>query len=148
GPCVTNTDLFGAPDPSANNAETPAATDKPRRRRAPGLNGMVLAELQQLAGSLGISGTGRMRKSQLIEAIRAAQGASDSAPRQQQIEPAAAEPSQRTTMPAADASTPAAESDRGAADAGGGTADTGAGEPTDRQEVQQRNGQRRGQRGG
>jgi transcription termination factor Rho len=35
---------------------------------------MVLAELQQLAGSLGISGTGRMRKSQLVEAIRVAQG--------------------------------------------------------------------------
>ena len=35
---------------------------------------MVLAELQQLAGSLGISGTGRMRKSQLVEAIRLAQG--------------------------------------------------------------------------
>ena len=35
---------------------------------------MVLAELQQLAGSLGISGTGRMRKSQLVEAIRQAQG--------------------------------------------------------------------------
>jgi transcription termination factor Rho len=37
---------------------------------------MVLAELQQLAGSLGISGTGRMRKGQLVEAIRAAQGGS------------------------------------------------------------------------
>ncbi|MGI8987162.1 MAG: transcription termination factor Rho [Nocardioidaceae bacterium] len=34
---------------------------------------MVLAELQQVAGSLGIKGTGRMRKSQLIDAITAAQ---------------------------------------------------------------------------
>ncbi|HEY8455095.1 MAG TPA: transcription termination factor Rho [Actinopolymorphaceae bacterium] len=34
---------------------------------------MVLAELQQLAQSLGITGTARMRKSQLIEAIQAAQ---------------------------------------------------------------------------
>ncbi|CAN5626214.1 hypothetical protein BH24ACT11_BH24ACT11_01390 [soil metagenome] len=37
---------------------------------------MVLAELQQVAGGLGIKGTGRMRKSQLIEAITAAQGSS------------------------------------------------------------------------
>ena len=34
---------------------------------------MVLAELQQVAGGLGIKGTGRMRKSQLIEAITTAQ---------------------------------------------------------------------------
>ncbi|MET0641268.1 MAG: transcription termination factor Rho [Jiangellaceae bacterium] len=53
---------------------TDDVADRPRRRRAGGLDGMVLAELQQLAGSLGISGTGRMRKSQLVEAIRVAQG--------------------------------------------------------------------------
>ncbi len=35
---------------------------------------MVLAELQQMAGGLGIKSTGRMRKSQLIEVIQAAQG--------------------------------------------------------------------------
>ena len=44
-----------------------------RRRRASGLAGMVLAELQQVAQGLGITGTGRMRKSQLIDAIKAAQ---------------------------------------------------------------------------
>jgi transcription termination factor Rho len=78
---VTNTDLFGAsditPEPSAAvsaSGEVPAATDKPKRRRAPGLNGMVLAELQQLASGLGIKSTGRMRKGELIEAIKAAQG--------------------------------------------------------------------------
>ena len=31
---------------------------------------MVLAELQSMAGELGISGTARMRKGQLIEAIK------------------------------------------------------------------------------
>jgi transcription termination factor Rho len=80
---VTNTDLFGAsdaPEPSAvpvvepTSSDAPAAADKPPRRRAPGLNGMVLAELQQVAAGLGIKGTGRMRKSQLIETIKAAQG--------------------------------------------------------------------------
>jgi transcription termination factor Rho len=40
------------------------------RKRAAGLSGMVLAELQSLAGQLGISGTARMRKGQLIDAIK------------------------------------------------------------------------------
>jgi transcription termination factor Rho len=56
---------------------TPDSTPGPSRprRRAGGLTGMVLSELQQLAASLGIKGTARMRKGQLIEAITAAQGA-------------------------------------------------------------------------
>nr|WP_272956008.1 transcription termination factor Rho [Actinopolymorpha rutila] len=37
------------------------------------MSGMVLAELQQVAQGLGITGTARMRKSQLIDAIKAAQ---------------------------------------------------------------------------
>jgi transcription termination factor Rho len=74
---VTNTDFYGVSEPTPEPASGDAvAADKPRRRRAAGLDGMVLAELQQLAGSLGISGTGRMRKSQLVDAIRTAQGGS------------------------------------------------------------------------
>ncbi|MGW5361339.1 transcription termination factor Rho [Actinopolymorpha pittospori] len=46
------------------------------RRRASGLTGMVLAELQQVAQGMGITGTARMRKSQLIDAIKAAQSGS------------------------------------------------------------------------
>jgi transcription termination factor Rho len=59
--------------PESSSGDAP---DKPRRRRAAGLDGMVLAELQHLASGLGITGTGRMRKSQLVDAIRAAQGGS------------------------------------------------------------------------
>ncbi|EFG64646.1 transcription termination factor Rho [Streptomyces sp. SPB074] len=44
-----------------------------RRRRGTGLEGMVLAELQQVASGLKIKGTARMRKSQLIDAIKEAQ---------------------------------------------------------------------------
>jgi transcription termination factor Rho len=52
-----------------------------RNRKGSGLDSMVLAELKQLAGSLGIKGTGAMRKSQLIDAIQSAQrGPGDSAP--------------------------------------------------------------------
>jgi transcription termination factor Rho len=47
-------------------------TDR-RNRKGSGLDSMVLAELKQLASSLGIKGTGAMRKSQLIDAIRSAQ---------------------------------------------------------------------------
>jgi transcription termination factor Rho len=43
-----------------------------RNRKGSGLDSMVLAELKQLASSLGIKGTGGMRKSQLIDAIKAA----------------------------------------------------------------------------
>ncbi len=48
----------------------PAAAARPRRRSGTGLAAMLLPELQRLAQSLGISGTGRMRKSQLVEAIQ------------------------------------------------------------------------------
>ena len=49
-----------------------------RNRKGSGLDSMVLAELKQLASSLGIKGTGGMRKSQLIDAIKAAR--SDAGP--------------------------------------------------------------------
>ncbi|MEU7938929.1 transcription termination factor Rho [Microbispora bryophytorum] len=60
--------------------DTPtSATARPRRRSGTGLAGMVLPELQALATSLGITGTGRMRKSQLIAAIQEKQGGSGEA---------------------------------------------------------------------
>jgi transcription termination factor Rho len=73
------TDTFDVIDQSAEQPAqdvTPDSSPGPSRprRRAGGLNGMVLSELQQLAASLGIKGTARMRKGQLIEAITAAQG--------------------------------------------------------------------------
>ncbi len=45
-----------------------------RRRKGSGLDAMVLPELKQLASSLGLKGTGAMRKGQLIDAIKSAQG--------------------------------------------------------------------------
>ncbi|MGH8827340.1 MAG: Rho termination factor N-terminal domain-containing protein, partial [Jiangellaceae bacterium] len=65
---MTNTEIPGVSETldsqattSPGDAASPAEPAKRARRRAPGLEGMVLAELQQLAGSLGITGTGRMR---------------------------------------------------------------------------------------
>ena len=54
----------------------PAAEGATTRRKTPGLSGMVLAELQTVASGLGITGTTRMRKGELIEAIREKQGQS------------------------------------------------------------------------
>jgi transcription termination factor Rho len=48
------------------------------RRRGNGLSGMLLPELQRLAADLGISGTGRMRKGDLVAAISARQVAGGS----------------------------------------------------------------------
>ncbi|MFF2543794.1 transcription termination factor Rho [Kitasatospora sp. NPDC058063] len=71
-----STDLMGArPDAEASDAAAaPAAPARRRRSAAAGLDGMVLAELQKLAADLGITGTGRMRKSQLIETIKEKSG--------------------------------------------------------------------------
>jgi transcription termination factor Rho len=49
------------------------STSDRRHRKGSGLDSMVLAELKQLASSLGIKGTGAMRKGQLIDAIQSAQ---------------------------------------------------------------------------
>jgi transcription termination factor Rho len=56
----------------------PAEGAAGRKRKGSGLDAMVLPELKQLAGSLGLKGTGAMRKGQLIEAIQSAQRGSGS----------------------------------------------------------------------
>jgi len=74
------TDLLDAPTAgTSGDAAAEQSATKPARKRSAGLSGMVLAELQGLAGELGISGTAKMRKGQLIEAIKERQsGASGS----------------------------------------------------------------------
>ncbi|MEV7867583.1 transcription termination factor Rho [Streptomyces sp. NPDC088124] len=72
------TDLMGVTADSTVGTTAPAegaatGTTTRRRRSGTGLDGMVLAELQQVASGLGIRGTARMRKSQLIEVIKEAQ---------------------------------------------------------------------------
>lgn len=75
------TDLMGVTADKTVDSPAPAegaatGTTARRRRSGTGLDGMVLAELQQVASGLGIKGTARMRKSQLIEVIKEAQGGS------------------------------------------------------------------------
>ncbi|MET8706802.1 transcription termination factor Rho [Streptomyces californicus] len=78
------TDLMGVTADKNVDSAAPAegaasGTTARRRRSGTGLDGMVLAELQQVASGLGIRGTARMRKSQLIEVIKEAQAGGGSA---------------------------------------------------------------------
>jgi transcription termination factor Rho len=72
---ATATDSSTSTPPATNNGHAAAAdsaTDRPRRKPV-GLSGKLLPELQQLAGDLGISGTAKLRKNELIAAITAKQ---------------------------------------------------------------------------
>ena len=60
-------------DAASASGELPDA--KKRRRAGTGLASMLMPELQQMAQSLGITGVGRMRKSELIAAIQERQDA-------------------------------------------------------------------------
>jgi transcription termination factor Rho len=66
---VTN----ASPHDEGTGEQSKQLTSDRRNRKGSGLDSMVLAELKQLASSLGIKGLGAMRKSQLIDAIRSAQ---------------------------------------------------------------------------
>ncbi|MFE5852230.1 transcription termination factor Rho [Streptomyces sp. NPDC056500] len=115
------TDLMGVS--ADNNVDTSApaegaasGTTSRRRRSGTGLEGMVLAELQQVASGLGIRGTARMRKSQLIEVIKEAQaggGAStakpSTAPASKSADEAEVKPKRRATSRARTAEAPAAD---------------------------------------
>lgn len=101
------TDLMGVTADNSVDTTAPAegaatGTTSRRRRSGTGLDGMVLAELQQVASGLGIRGTARMRKSQLIEVIKEAQGGGSSAPKSAETAggDAEAKPKRRATSKA------------------------------------------------
>ena len=82
-----------------------ASTSSGGQRRSGALSAMRLAELQGLASSMGISGTAKMRKSDLVTAIRARQNgesgpASAGGPTPRRAEQAR-EPDAREERPAA-----------------------------------------------
>ena len=90
GPLVSDTTeiLGGGPAasedaPAGISAASAAAggsssAPKSRSRGGTGLSSLLMPELQSIAQTLGIPGAGRMRKSQLVEAIEARQGGSAS----------------------------------------------------------------------
>ena len=100
------------PEGSHAGSSAPAGSDGAaaatgRRRQGTGLSALRLPELQQVAHQMGIAGTARMRKSQLIAAIQEKQGGG-----------AATEP-RRSSAPSADRpAAAAASSEVGTAAAG------------------------------
>ncbi|MFE2559525.1 transcription termination factor Rho [Streptomyces sp. NPDC059352] len=114
------TDLMGVTADNSVDTTAPAAGAATggtarRRRSGTGLDGMVLAELQQVASGLGIRGTARMRKSQLIEVIKEAQAGGGSAAPAKAAEATETKPKRRATAKtrtgetAAEAAAPKAE---------------------------------------
>ncbi|MGQ4512379.1 transcription termination factor Rho [Streptomyces sp. DW26H14] len=96
------TDLMGVTADDSVDTTAPAAgaasgTTSRRRRSGTGLDGMVLAELQQVASGLGIRGTARMRKSQLIEVIKEAQAGGGAPAAKANDADAEAKPKRRST---------------------------------------------------
>ncbi|MFC4564513.1 transcription termination factor Rho [Nocardiopsis mangrovi] len=73
-----------APGAESGDSAAPAAKSASARSRrqagGTGLSALKLTELQRLASSLGITGTGRMRKNDIIAAIETKQGGPVSAP--------------------------------------------------------------------
>ncbi len=99
-----------------------------RKRKGAGLDAMVLPELKQLASTLGLRGTGAMRKGQLIDAIQSAQGGSaprSSAPAGGSDGGAAQAPSQATRTRSRSRSRNSGSQDGGAAATEAATAPTG-----------------------
>ena len=77
-----NADLEGSHTGSRAPAGSEgAAAARGRRRQGTGLSALLLPELQQVAQQMGIAGTARMRKSQLIAAIQEKQGGATDEPR-------------------------------------------------------------------
>ena len=137
------TDLVenGARD-AAGPTEAPAAsgTTGSTRRRGNGLSGMLLPELQRLAAELGISGTGRMRKGDLVAAISARQvggSAPADAPSSTNGAPAAA-----PAAPSADAAAPVEAPVSGGANGGplNGSSDSTTAAPEGARPVRTRRG--------
>ncbi|MFF3031620.1 transcription termination factor Rho [Streptomyces rubiginosohelvolus] len=120
------TDLMGVTADKNVDSAAPAegaatGTTARRRRSGTGLEGMVLAELQQVASGLGIRGTARMRKSQLIEVIKEAQaGGGSAAPKAPSK--AAEAPAEAESKPKRRATSKARTGDEGAAAAEKSTA--------------------------
>ena len=78
-------------------------TSRADRGANTGLSAMLLPELQRMAQSMGITGTARMRKSQLVEAIQNRQGGQPAAPHATRRSAALDNSAQRVASAGADA---------------------------------------------
>ncbi len=92
----------------------------PQTAERSGLDAMLLPELKKLGASLGVKGTGAMRKGALIDAIKSAQrGGSaqgEAAPRKRASKPAAEQSNEQPTLTEAPATPPTAAPSGASAD--------------------------------
>ena len=75
-------DTWEGPHVTDTPESTTAAPDAPEggaKKRAGGINTMLLADLKSLASGMGIRGAGSMKKAQLVDAIKAAQSGASQA---------------------------------------------------------------------
>src|SRR6476660_10531306 len=107
------TDTWEGPHVTETIESTPAvpeATSGAPKKRGGGLNSMLIADLKSMAAGMGIPGAATMKKAQLIEAIKGAQGGAGTrseAPAAKRADaPAAAK---RSAAPGAQDDTPAAQ---------------------------------------
>ncbi len=105
-------DVGDAAPPAGKSASTRSRS----RSGGTGLAALRLTELQRLASDLGITGTGRMRKSEIIAAIEAKQGGPVSAPK-------------TTTAKTAEAASSAATKEKESVSAEAPAAESAAAEP-------------------
>ena len=72
---MTDTTDIAPAETSGAGTSAPKAAAK---KKGGGLNTLLLADLKSMAGGLGISGAGSMKKAQLVEAIKAVQSGGQS----------------------------------------------------------------------
>src|SRR5215470_4957121 len=94
-PLSDTTDVTSGVNDATAPEETTGATR--RRRTGGGLTSMLLPELQTMAASLGISGTARMRKGELIAAIQERSDGRVPGPRSTAVDAAADAPTRART---------------------------------------------------
>jgi transcription termination factor Rho len=93
-----STDTLAQPDTTSSDDARPAANGGSSRPRSGALSSLRLAELQQMAAGMGITGTTGMRKSQLVDAIKQARGATSASGRDRQKPDATVSPTDETTV--------------------------------------------------
>jgi len=137
------TELTGTTPPAADGDGTAARRTKP----AGGMSGMKLAELQQVAAGMGMTGVAKLRKSELLAAIQGG-GAGSSKPAERRTEPT--ERPQRAERPTISVGDDTAAAS-GASGANGAAADgesRGGGNYAERREARYRERNRERQGGG
>jgi transcription termination factor Rho len=136
-----STQTLTEPDTAPGSSSAPAS-GRSTRPRSGGLTALKLAELQQMASGMGIAGTARMRKSQLIDAIKQVQtGSSSGGAAPASSAGSASSPSSR------DSNDTPSRGTRGSASRQADAASTGHSDvPTDRTTDGQQGRQTRGQR--